>query len=89
MLAKSQGMELAHFLHPVAAGAQAPHDPPRPSGHVKALVIAGDVAVTVIVEVLIVGVDVVGGFAEIVTKTVEVEVVSGWTVTVTIVTVSI
>ena len=79
---------LAHFLHPLAAGAQAPQDPPTPRGQVKALVIAGDVAVTVIVEVRVVGFEVVGGFAEMVTMTVEVEVVRGWTVTVTIVTVS-
>ncbi|KAG4444172.1 hypothetical protein IFR05_000401 [Cadophora sp. M221] len=71
---------LPQLLHPFGAGFQRPQEPPSPSGHDAAAVVAGGVAVTVTVRVLVLVLfEVVGGFPETVTMTVEVEVVNGVT----------
>lgn len=71
---------LPQLLHPFGAGFQRPQEPPSPSGHDAAAVVAGGVAVTVIVRVLVLVLfEVVGGFPETVTMTVEVDVDNGVT----------
>jgi hypothetical protein len=71
----------AQLLHPPGAGSQRPHEPPRARGQTAALVIVGLEAVTVTVYVaVLVLLGVVPGLVTV-TRTVEVEVDRGLTMT--------
>jgi hypothetical protein len=63
---------LAQLLHPLGAGFQRPHEPPTPSGHDAAAVVAGSSAVTVTVRVLVLLGVVDGGLLVTVTRSVDV-----------------
>ncbi len=71
---------LAQLMHPFAAGFQSPHEPPSPRGQPAAAVVAGGVAVTVTVRVLVDFEEVVLSVPLTVTTTVLVEVDGGVTI---------